>query len=417
MIYKTVLDNGLTLVLDNIPDAKTVTIKYVVAAGALDEQGSYVNENNYGVAHFLEHMSFKGTEKRTYEDINNDIAAIGGYTNAYTDRDETVYYISSPADKWKENLEILSDLFWNSTIPEEEFNKERTVIIEELKMINDDPRSKVIEQLYELIYERNDNRKYVAGTIDTVKNLTVEDLKKFKKCFYNPNNVLLVAAGNFPKDEFIAEAVSLIGNKEEQIQSGREIEYNNEVFNNRLLRRSKNDLEQAHFAFIIKGVPFYDEQYIVMDIIADLLGSSFIGRLYKIIREQMGLAYTVAVSSASMRDAGYLDGYIGLDAKNIKAVHKVVATELNRLKKELVSNEELTMLKAQYKGHLLLGMEPTSAKTTIHEDNFINGTNYTIDEILEKIDAVIPEDIKQFAQKYFQKNNIAFSVIEPKIVE
>lgn len=414
MIYKTVLDNGLTLVLDYDSNAKTITTKYVVAAGSIDEQGIYKGKNNFGVMHFLEHMTFKGTDTRTYEDINNDIASIGAITNAYTSQDEIAFYISSPAEYWKENLNILSDIFWNSTIPEDEFIKEKTVIIEELKMYADDPKYQVINQLNILIHKNNPSRQRVAGTIASVHNLTVDDIKRVKKCFFVPNNVLLVVAGNFPKDKLIAEVISLVQTKEKQIIPAREIEYTNDILNNQLLRSTKADIEQSHFAFTIKGVPPYHEDFATMEIIADLLGGGFTSRLYNIIREQQGLAYTVSASIASIRDAGYIDGYVGLDASNIPAVHKIIIHELNRLRRELVPEKELNILKALYKGQLLLCNEPTAAKTRLHENNFINNTDYTLEDIIEQIDNITSDKILRFAKKYFIKDNICLSVIEPK---
>lgn len=414
MIYKTVLDNGLTLVLDYDSNAKTVTTKYVVAAGSLDEQGQYNESNNFGVMHFLEHMTFKGTPKYTYEEINNDIASIGAITNAYTSQDEIAFYISSPAEYWNENLHILSEIFWNSSIPEDEFEKEKTVIIEELKMYEDDPRYKVINQLEVLIHKNHPNRQHVAGTVSSVRKLTSDDIKRAKKCFIAPNNVLLVVAGNFPKDRLIAEVISLVQDKIQQpIPDKGTIEYTGDILNNQLIRYTKNDIEQAHFAFTIKGVPPYHEDFATMESIANLLGGGFTSRLYNIIREQKGLAYTVSASAAAVRDAGYIDGYVGLDISNIKSVHKIIVQELNRLKRELVPEKELNTLKALYKGHVLLSMESTAAKTKIHEDNFIFNTDYTLEDIIHNIEKVTSQDILRFAKKYFIKNNICLSIIEP----
>ena len=412
-LYKTKLDNGLNIVIENITDAKTVTIKYVVAAGSLDETGSYNGKNNFGSAHFCEHLLFKGTKTRTFDDINNDIAKIGGVTNAYTSFSETAFFISSPTDVWKENLNILSDLFWNSTFPEEEFEKEKNVIIEELKMYNDDASDKVQEQLTVLMHPEDENRQHVAGTIPSVKALTLEQVKQFYKQFYVPNNVLLVISGNVPMNECIAEIISIVQDKESKFLPSRINEYNNMVLDNKMIRTQKNDTEQAHFAFALVGVPPYDHQLGIMEIIASLLGGGFTSRLYNIIREQKGLAYTVHVSTGTLRDSGFIEGYIGLDASNIKEVHSIIAKELNRLKRELVPDDELQTIKSLYKGKTLLAFETVSSRTLLHESNFINNTNYTLDDIIQQIEEVTPEDIQRFAKKYFIRNNICFSVVEP----
>ena len=288
MIYKTKLDNGLTIVIDQDKNAKTVTIKYLVAAGSLDEIGDYNGDNNYGVAHFTEHMLFKGTEKRNVNQINDDIAKIGGSTNAFTSWDRTAFYISSPADKWKENLEILNDIFWNSTIPDDELEKERTVIIEELKMYEDKPSSKVHEQIEIKINKNYPNRQLIAGTIDSVSAINSDTIKKFMKCFYQPNNIILIAAGNIPIDEFVVEVNNYVHEKEEGIQLSREIEFNGEEMNNQVIISSRNDISQAHLAFFIKGEPPYSKDFFIQEIFAEALGGNFSSILYSIIQEVSG---------------------------------------------------------------------------------------------------------------------------------
>lgn len=414
MIYKITLDNGLQIVADQDLNSKTCTIQYVVAAGSLDEEGLYTGENNFGAAHFIEHMLFKGTEKRDVNAINEDIASIGGTVNAYTSFDHTCFYISSPADVWSQNLEILNDIFWNSILDEKEFNNEKLVILEELKMYEDQPRSKCLEQLDITCNSRYDNRQRIAGTINSVKNLTVNDLKRLMKKFYQPNNIMLIASGNVPIDKFVAEAEYYTKNKQKEIILDRNTVFNDDTLNGRIAKIQRNDLAQASFAFMVKGVPPYEEEYFTQEIIADILGHGFTSRLYRIIREEKGLAYTVSASLHTLRDSSYIMGYCGLDPNNIEEVYHIIATELNKLKYEYVDFRELDIMKNVYKGQTLLALEPTSAKISIHEDNFIYGTNYTIDDIIENIEKVTSEKIMDFAKKYINVNNICWSIVEPK---
>ena len=416
MLYKTKLHNGLQVIIEQDTNAKSCTFEYIVACGSLDEQGNYYSNNNFGVAHFVEHMMFKGTINRNVDDINNDIAAIGGHCNAATSFDHTLYYISSPADKWKDNLEILNDIFWNSTIPEDEFEQEKTVILEELKMYEDRPRSKCMENLDVLINKNFPNRQHIAGTIESVSKLTVDDLKRFIKIFYQPNNVALLISGNVPIKEVLADIniFLLYKEEEEQIITDRNKSFNKEIMNNQLIRLHKKDLTQAHLGFAIKGVPPYNEDYYIQDLISDYLGGGFISKLYNIIREKLGLAYTVNVSINSLRDTSYIIGYCGLKKENINKVHKIIVKELNKLKHILVNTQELEILKAQYRGQSLLALETTAAKLSVHEDNFIYNTNYTIDSILDIVMNITAEDIKNFANKYFNEKNICWSIIEPK---
>lgn len=414
MIYKTQLDNGLQIIIDQDLNSKTCTIQYTVAVGALDETGSYLNDNNFGVCHFIEHMQFKGTNKRTVKQINDDIAKIGGITNAYTGFDRTSFYISSPADVWKQNFEILNDIFWNSTFPEDEFNKEKTVILEELKMYDDQPKAKCLEQLDILCNSKYENRQHVAGTIKSVKALTVDDLKQMMKKYYQPNNIALIVSGNVPINDFITEAEYYVNNKHSNNQINRDNQFTDYTLNGNISTLYRNDISQSHLAFMLAGVPAYDKDHYVQEIMSDILGLGFTSRLYRIIREELGLAYTVSVSCQGLRDVSYIVGYCGLDAANIDQVHYIIVKELSKLKYEYISKEELDTIKAVNKGQILLALEPTAARISIHENNFINNTNYTIDDIINKIENVTAKDIRDFANQWIYKNNICWSIVSPK---
>lgn len=413
-ITKVTFDNGLQVIVEKDDNSRAVTLKYVVACGSFDEEGTYQGENNFGISHFIEHMLFKGTKKRTVDDINNDIAAIGGMTNAYTSFDRTAFYISMQSEKWKEGLEILNDIFWNSTLPEEELEKERTVIIEELKMYDDDPADRCLEQLSIIANSNNENRQRVAGTVESVRKLKREDLISYMQRFYVPNNICLVVAGNIDVDELIEEEKKYIEDKEKGNLIERTQEYNEETLTGQVSRIYKDDICQAHLSFLIKGIP-QDDRVAVQEIISSLLGGGFTSRLYKIIREQLGLAYTVSVNTSNFRDCSYMEGYVGLDPDNISKAYRVIAQELNKLKYELVDEKELEILKAVLKGHMILYLESTSAKTNTHENNFIFGSDKSIDEILQEIDEVTKEDIMQFAKDFFNKHNICISIVQPKI--
>ena len=405
MVYKEKLDNGLTVVVDQNLDSKLVTLKYVVNAGSYDEKNM-----KRGIFHFLEHMMFKGTHKRTAEDINNDIAFIGGQTNAYTSYDIVGFYINVPAENWKAALEILNDIMWDSLISPEEVAKEKTVILEEIKMYDDDPQEKCMEQLAELVTPE-DNRKRIQGTIDTVSSIQSEDIIDVMKKFIQPGNMALIVSGNIQVDELI-DNLKDVENIPGTVLEDRTISYTKEVYNNRLIVKEKNDIVQSHFGFMLGGTKDEDERLIQI-VVAKLLGGGFASRLYKIIREQKGYAYTVSVYVNELRDVSHMIGYCGLEGKNIEEVHKIVVKELNRLKYELVSDNELELIKSLIKGSLLLDSESTYSKTIIPESNFINNMDNTLEDEIEGIENVTSEDIMNYAKKFFTKDNICFSIVRP----
>ena len=412
MVYKFELDNGLQIVIDQDLNAKTCTIQYEVAAGSLDETGSYSSENNFGCAHFVEHMLFKGTEKRNVQQLNIDVASIGAYVNAYTTSSQTAFFISSPSDVWKEAFEILNDYFWNSTLPEEEFNKEKTVILEELKMYEDDPAEKCVNQLRIGTNRNYENRQHIAGTVESVKKLTLDDLKRFRKCFYHPNNALLVAAGNIPVDEFVAEASFYTQNLEQGLIPKRDMLFTDFVMNNEISKIVRKDISQANFAVTIKGVPPYDPRYFVQKMLSKYLGGGATSILYDIIREKNGFAYTVSSYLSTTRDSSFIRIFTGLDSNNVDKVHSIIVKELNRTK-SFIDEEKVDILKAVYKGELLLSLETTESKISLPEDNFINGTDYTLEDIMNRIKNVTIDEMKSFAKEFFKPSNIYWSLVSP----
>ena len=408
MVYKKILNNGLTVVIDH-SNIKTCTMKYVVAAGALDESGFPC-----GIAHIAEHMLFQGTTKRTANDINKEIIKNGGYNNAYTTFSSTALFISCSTDKWKENLEILTDMFWNSVIDSDALIKEKLVIIEELSMYNDDPESKCMDSIEWVMNKNYPNRRSNVGTIKSVKSITSEDIKKFRKNFYQPSNVILIITGNVPINESIDYINQLTCNLTDTFFLNRDNNYFGDILNNRFIKIKKSNLQQTHMAFYIKGVPPHNSNIFVQDLISYILGGHAASRLFGIIRDKLGLTYTITTDISYYRDTSYITGYCIFDYSNLSKVKKIITEQLNLLKYELVNSDELELAKTAYLSTLLLDRESTENQTNIHENNFIWGTDYTIDNIIENINSITSEQIYEFADKYINNQNIIWSAIIPE---
>ena len=409
MIVKKQLNNGLTAVIDYDNNIQTCTMKYVVAAGSLDEIG-YPR----GIAHVAEHMLFQGTATITADDINKEIIKNGGYNNAYTNYSQTALFISCLADKWRENLQILNDMWWNSTISSVALEKEKSVIIEELRMYEDDPESKCMDQVEAYINKNFINRQSNVGTVETVKSITRKDIIRFRKQWYCPNNCILIITGNVPVDEVIIYINQLTNKLLSNNIVSRLNEYKGDILDNQFIKYKKKNLQQAHLALYIKGVTPYNTFSFTQEIISYILGGHAASRLFNIIRDQYGLAYTITTDISWYRDTSYIVSYCIFDYNNLSKIKSIIIHQLNKLRHELVNDDELELAKTAYLSNLLLNRESTESRTNIYENNFIFRTNYTIDDIIQKVNSVTKENILTFARQQFIKKNIIWSAIIPE---
>ena len=410
MIIKKQLNNGLTIVIDYDNNIQTCTMKYVVAAGSLDEAG-YPR----GIAHVAEHMLFQGTVTRTADDINKEIIKNGGYNNAYTNYSQTALFISCLANKWRENLQILNDMWWNSSISTTALEKEKSVIIEELRMYEDDPESRCMDQVEMYINKNFINRQSNVGTVETVKSITREDIIRFRKQWYCPNNCILIITGNVPINEvvtYINQLTSNLSSKNNIIS--RLNEYKGDILDNQFIAYKTKNLQQAHLVLYIKGVTPYDKLSFTQEIITYILGGHAASRLFNIIRDQRGLAYTITTDISWYRDTSYIVGYCIFDYNNLFKIKSLIIQQLNKLRHELINDNELELAKTAYLSSLLLDRESTESRTNIYESNFIFGTDYTVDDIIRQVNSITKNDILALAKRQFITKNIIWFAIIPE---
>lgn len=408
MINETKLENGLLVITNSDSNAKTTTISYTVKCGSYDEE-----ESNRGIAHFTEHMLFKGTAERSSQEISQVIEGVGGKLNACTSFDFTMYHCTVPTDFWQVGIDVLSDLIWNNTIPEEEFEREKQVILEELKMYDDDAGSKVWDLLYTHLHQNNPNRQLVGGTLESVSKINRQQMIDFIDKFYIPSNMFIVATGNINHEKLVDFVKSCCP----ELRKSSPIERQKllpETLGQKDLVEKRSDISQSQFCWGMFAPRANDKDYFVGEVICSILGGNSSSRLYQLIREQKGWAYTVKMDIESLSDQGIISGYVGLDGNNIAAVKQTIIEQLEILKSEIVSEEELARAKAYIKGILMISLERTSVQNEFIVGSFLNDSNLDVEYFYEKIDEVTTENIKEFANKYFTKDNICFVQIIPK---
>lgn len=397
---KTVLSNGLTILSEHIPTSKSVTLSLFVGAGSYHER-----QYPAGVAHFLEHMFFKGTTNRNAQQINEEIDGIGGVLNAYTTSERTKYYTLVPYRHWKTGSNVLLDMIWNATFPEEEIERERNVILEEIKMYEDDPSSFVFDLLERKMQINQAERQSVIGTVESVKSITRETLVSFVDEFYQPNNLIFVATGNIDHDELVSYVESIPATRTKK--SVPSLVFEKSTFEEQHLTYTR-DLQQAHLAWGSFGPSVYEEDTTVMKVIANLLGGSLSSRLYRIIREERGLAYSVSLDYSSKSDSGILYGYVGTEKEKIDEIKQIVLDEFEKLKTELVPQDELQRAINYTSGLFMLGLENHSSLNEFYGVHALLETNKTPDNFIEQIERVTAEDILTVANRYFSKENFLF---------
>lgn len=409
MKEKFTLENGLNIVIEKDKHSKIATFCYLVKCGSFNE-----TDTNRGIAHFTEHMLFKGTTNRDFSKINKDIEKIGGMLNAETSYDYTRFYSIVPSYQWEIGLEVISDIIWNNTIPEEEFEKEKNVIIEELIMYDDSPQDKALENFNIIINENYENRKRIGGTPESVSNISRDDMIWFIDKYYTPNNMTLVITGNVDKKQilnFLKEYLNLeislskIDNIEEiDILNVKSKEITHEVEN----------INQSHVVFGTVGPKPSSKEYLTLEIISNYLGGNSSSKLYHRIREIEGFAYTVYTMTEELFDSSQFIGYIGTNKNNIEKCKEILFEELYDICENGISKKDLINSVNSIKGNALLSLEKCSSKNSYLCGCISHGCDYNLEDYFNELENVTTDDVKHIANKYLNKDRISFSYVIPK---
>lgn len=403
MVQKYTCSNGLRIVLENIPTVRSVAIGIWIGTGSRDE-----NEKNNGISHFLEHMFFKGTKTRSAKDIAETFDAIGGQVNAFTSKEYTCYYAKVLDTHAPIALNVLADMFFNSTFAEEEMSREKNVVYEEIKMYEDTPDDIVHDLLGKAIYENHPLGYPILGTEETLDSFTSEELHAYVNKMYTPDRVVISVAGNV-NESFIKDIEELFGSYE-----GGKVERNLEDISfhaNQLVR--KKDTEQAHLCIGYEGLPIGSKNMYDLIVLNNILGGSMSSRLFQNVREQKGLAYSVYSYHTSYQDNGILTIYGGTGAPQLNALFDTIQETLQTLKEKGVTEKEVNNCKEQLKGSLMLSLESTNSRMSRNGKNeLLLKRHRTLDEVVEQIDDVTVQKVNDTAARIFS-NQYAMSIISP----
>lgn len=400
----TRLDNGLIVVSDQMPELESLAVGLWVNAGTRHEAQKVM-----GISHMLEHMAFKGTERRSARDIVEEVEAVGGYLNAYTSRSQTAYYVRLLKADLELGIDILSDILLNSTFAPDELERERQVILQEIGRANDTPDEIVFDHLQDVAYPEQPMGWPILGTEESVRAISRDDLRSYMGSYYRPETIALVCAGAIDHDRLVDLAKSRLGAMTPTAGAEKIVPAAYKGGE----RRIDQPHEQIHLTLGFEGVSVTDKDYFVSWAYSDILGGGMSSRLFQEIREKRGLAYSVYSFARSYVDTGMIGIYAGTGPDQAGAVVPVIADEMRALA-DCVDARELQRAKAQIKSGLLMGLEsPMGRAETAANDLFLFGRIWTAQETIDHVDAVELEDIRRFAARLCETPKLTVAAVGP----
>ena len=405
---KTQLNNGVRVITNSMPHTQSVSTILYYGVGS-----RYEDDRVAGISHFIEHMVFKGTRKRaTAKEISEAIEGVGGVLNASTGREVTNYWAKVPKTHFAMSFDVLSDMLLNANYEPTEIEKERKVIIEELHQTLDSPPDLVNEVISQVIWGDQPVGRDIGGSDATVGAISRDDLLSYLKKYYLPADMVVSVAGNVEHNEVLALVEQTLG----QLPAGeRPVAGPAQALEGGPRQHIYfKDTEQTNLCLAVPAVSYGDPRRYVLSMLNTIMGSGMSSRLFQEIREERGLAYTADSYSSQLSDTGAWIVYSAVDPERVNETIEAIIGELNKIRQEKVPASELTKAKEYNKGRMLLSLEnTTSVASWAGEQELLLDRIYTVDEIVERIEAVTTDQILDLAQEMFRTENLRLAVVGP----
>ena len=397
------LKNGIPVLMDKIEGINSVTFGIFIKTGAKNEL-----HGEEGISHLLEHMMFKGTKTKSAKDISETIDNEGGIINAYTGKENTVYYVQMLSNRLKEGIEVLTDMFLNSTFTEENLEKEKNVVIEEIRMYEDIPEETVHDQNTALVIDGVQGN-IVLGTEKSLRGITRETLVNYFTEQYRPDNMVISIAGNFQYEDIedvLNNGLGTIQNREPQRK------YNGSMKIKSMNNKINRDTNQIHLCFNTMGCSLTSGNRYEVAIISNTLAGNMSSRLFQKIREDRGLAYSVFSYTSSFEEGGLFTVYAGTTEKDYKEVIKIIENEFEDIRENGITEYELQKSKNQFLSAVTFGLESSKGRMNRMANSYLLYKEVkSLDEILEQIEKITVEDIKATAREIFDKKYYSTTIL------
>ncbi|MDO4869618.1 MAG: pitrilysin family protein [Bacillota bacterium] len=389
MITIKKLKCGTTLIMEKTDYVQSAAIGIWVKSGAI-----YETDQISGISHFIEHMMFKGTENRSAREIANDVDKIGGVFNAFTGKEATCYYIKTLSSNIYKGAGILLDMVTNSVFDQTELDKERNVILEEIKMVKDTPDEDVYDTILELVNNHNPLKMNILGTPESLSGINREEMVTYYRHRYSRENIVVSVSGNFDEDKMVETfEEALAGLNQDTADEPMEISEYTKQFDVKV-----KDIEQSHICLAVPGVSMMDDMYYAFVLMNNIFGGSMSSRLFQKIREEKGLAYSVYSMNAFNSFSGFFNIYAGVAHDKRADTISAIKEELHTFAREGATEDELAMAKEQVKSSYIFGQENINSRMiTLGKNKLLIDKVFTPEEILAGFDSVTNEDILKAA--------------------
>ncbi|MFC1907869.1 M16 family metallopeptidase [Chloroflexota bacterium] len=405
MYQKTTLDNGLRVITATMPHTHSVSICIFVGIGS-----RYETDTEAGVSHFIEHLLFKGTSKRTTaRAISEAIEGVGGILNGGTDKELTVYWCKVARPHFELALDVLADMLLHSKFDPEDIEKERQVIIEEINMSNDSPAQRASILVDELLWPNQPLGRDIAGSKESVTVITRDRMLNYLQEQYLPDNTVVTIAGNIQHQEMVTAVSQALGSWTNQRAHSGYSAYKEQPIQQ--LHIETKDTEQAHLCLALPGLPLLHPKRFTLDLLNIILGVGMGSRLFSEIRDKLGLAYSIHSYVEYFLDSGSITVSAGVEPKNLSTVIKAITKQLSLLR-EIVPESELYKAKELSKGRLLLRMEDNrSVAGWVGGQEVLTGRILSVDQVVSIIDATAADELRQLAQELMIGNQLRLAVV------
>ena len=402
-IKQTTLDNGLTIISERMEHVRSASVGIWVRSGSRHEAASL-----NGISHFIEHTLFKGTRNRTSREIAVESDAIGGHVDAFTSREVASYYVKVLDEHLPRAFDLLADLVTSPLFADEELDRERNVVTEEIKMVEDTPDDLVHEVFVANFWPDHPLGRSILGTVDTLATFNHDAVTNYFSDVYAPRNLVVAGAGNLDHDRFVdmvGHYLSGLKDRPVNLKASAPLHASRRIILDK-------DLEQAHLLLGTCCPSMTSADRYTVHVLNVILGGGMSSRLFQTIREERGLAYAVYSGVNAYTDAGYLSVYAATSPAQLTDVIKLSIEEFNKLKQEPVSELELQRAKDQLKVSIMLSLESTSARmSNLARQEIFFGRQFTLDEILQRIDNVTIADVQRVAGEIFSGDELAITAL------
>ncbi len=403
-VNQDALPNGLVVITESMEHVHSVSVGVWLRSGSRREPP----ELN-GISHFIEHMVFKGTRRRTAEDIAREVDSVGGMLDAFTAKELVCFNTRVLDEHVPKAFDIMSDMLLEPKFADEDIEREKSVVLEEIRMTKDNPEDLVHELFTQNFWNSHALGRPILGTPKTVSAFTREKLKTWFRRWYAPNNLVITAAGHLEHPRFVELVADRFSKLEPYRQAGsdpvpRSVPH--------ITLRKKSELEQVHICIGVPALPMNDDRRFAVSVLNNVLGGGMSSRLFQNVRERQGLAYAIFSELNAYKDVGMLSVYAGTSMDTASKLIQCVLEEFRRLKDEPLTSEELRRSKDHLKGATLLALEGTGQRmNSLARYHLYFNRHFTVQELIGMLESVTPEDVQQIAREFFRRDYLAASVV------